>query len=430
MFWRRLTFRSCLGVDLRNCLEAEGLYLSLMVNESYHDDPEDAISATESSVASPIKRVLFAFSFLAILLLGQTFAANINLSSNSRTEFGQGIQVLAACTGNNPLILNPSVDFANQQRAGEYYLKSVRVNGVTPECSGLDFTIEVFGETGGALATHSINATSSVAYFDGSTFVKGPGAGYTVSGNASDFTITFTNPVALSSSVRTFTVQSGEHTVLTCLNGGTCSTGDTGPGGGVIFYQAAGTFTSLNASCGSSCKFLEYAPIGWGAGISVQPGENAGTSSSWPEMKYCAGSGQTNNATTYQNQGRSTVVANTLGFGSKATSEMAINCTSGAGKVVDSLIYGGQSDWFLPSVTEMNELCKFVKNTAGKGVLSTECGSGGTLPANFPNSHYWTSTESPETPGRSAWLFFMGSGYPDDDFKTYNGRIVPVRAFG
>lgn len=400
-----------------------------MIIDSYHDDPEDSFPDDKSNVVTSFKKAMVGFSLLSILLLGQTFAANINLSQNNRIEFGQGIQVLAACTGNNPLILNPAVDFVNESSAGEYYLKSISVTGVTPECSGLDFTIQVFGATGTALVTHASNATSSAAYFDGSTFVKGPGVGYTVSGNSTDFTITFTSPVARSSSIRTFTLQSGNHTVLTCLNGGTCSTGDTGPGGGIIFYQAAGTFTSLNAPCGSSCKFLEYAPISWGAGISVQPGENAGTSSAWPELKYCAGSGQTNNATSYQNQGRSTVVANTLGFGFNATAEMASNCTSGAGKVVNDLIYGGQSDWFLPSVTEMNELCKFVKNTTGKGVLSTECGSGGTLPANFPNSHYWTSTESPETPGRSAWLFFMGGGYPDDDMKTYNGRIVAVRAF-
>ena len=429
-FWLQLTIRGRFEVDLSSWVKSGEWFLTVMFIDFYHDDPEDNFSENRPNDSSLIKRALLVFSFLSIVLLGQTFAANINLSQNSRSEFGQGIQVLAACTGNNPLIVNPSVDFKNEQSAGEYYLKSVKVSGVTPGCSGLDFTLMVFGETGSALATHAMSSTTSVAYFDGTTFVKGPGTGYSVSGNSTDFTITFTNPVARSSSIRTFTIQSGTHTVLTCLNGGTCSTGDIGPGGGIIFYQASGTFTSPNAPCGSSCKFLEYAPIGWGVGISVQSGENAGTSSAWPEMKYCAGPGQTNNATLYQNQGRSTVVANTLGFGSKATSEMATNCTSGAGKVVDGLVYGGQSDWFLPSVTEMNELCKFVKNTSGKGVLSTECGSGGTLPSNFPNSHYWTSTESPETPGQSAWLFFMGNGYPDDDMKTYNGRIVPVRAFG
>ena len=193
-----------------------------MVNDFYHDDPEDNFSENRPNNSSLMKRALLVFSFLSIVVLGQTFAANINLSQNSRIEFGQGIQVLAACIGNNPLIVNPSVDFTNEQSAGEYYLKSVEVSGVTPECSGLDFTLTVFGETGGALVTHAISSTTSVAYFDGSTFVKGPGTGYSVSGNSTDFTITFTNPVARSSSIRTFTIQSGTHTVLTCLNGGTC----------------------------------------------------------------------------------------------------------------------------------------------------------------------------------------------------------------
>ena len=103
-------------------------------------------------------------------------------------------------------------------------------------------------------------------------------------------------------------------------------------------------------------------------------------------------------------------------------------CTSGAGRAAWDLVYGGQSDWFLPSVSEMNELCKFVRNTAGQGSIGTAC-TGGSNRYNFVGSHYWTSTESPESTTQSAWLFFMSDGHNDDDLKGTPGRVRPIRAF-
>lgn len=58
---------------------------------------------------------------------------------------------------------------------------------------------------------------------------------------------------------------------LSCANGGVCAVGDTGPGGGKVFYAPGGTFTETGAACGSSCRHLEAAPVDWNSGGSPDP---------------------------------------------------------------------------------------------------------------------------------------------------------------
>jgi hypothetical protein len=49
---------------------------------------------------------------------------------------------------------------------------------------------------------------------------------------------------------------------LSCAMGGRCVVGDTGPGGGTVFYvhPGGGTFASPGSDCGTTCRYLEYAP--------------------------------------------------------------------------------------------------------------------------------------------------------------------------
>ena len=55
---------------------------------------------------------------------------------------------------------------------------------------------------------------------------------------------------------------------LTCAQGGLCAVGDTGPGGGLVFYvhyDADDLFT-CGATLASTCKYLEVAPNTWDGG--------------------------------------------------------------------------------------------------------------------------------------------------------------------
>ena len=47
----------------------------------------------------------------------------------------------------------------------------------------------------------------------------------------------------------------------TCAQGGTCIVGNVGPGGGRVFYAPGTAFTMTDAPCGSTCRYLESAPI-------------------------------------------------------------------------------------------------------------------------------------------------------------------------
>lgn len=396
-------------------------------------DPSEHTASQNESRAGHKKRFTPKIRLAALLLIsgalvGQTFAADITINSQQAVEFGQGLSVYTSCAGDTALNLVPESNFVNGGTSGSFFLKSVSVSNVPASCAGLDLTLNVHDSNGDAVDIYGTNQESAVAYFNGTNFTKGPGTGYSVTGSGSSFTMNFTSPVAISSSARFFTLQTGEHTPLTCLNGGTCSLGDTGPGGGTIFFVSAGTFSAPGTSCGASCKYLEYAPRNWGDGIPVASGESSGTATSWPALKWCTGNGATNAVTSIVSRNEAAMMTSTFGAGFNATSAIGANCASGAGRTVNDLVFGGVSDWFLPSFSEMHQLCKYIRGSSGVGTITTTC-AGGSLPALFPNTHYWTSTESDETPGQAAWLFFLGTPDPDDDLKGYAGRTVPIRAF-
>ena len=74
------------------------------------------------------------------------------------------------------------------------------------------------------------------------------------------YTLTGTNSNGSASKSFTLTVD------LTCATGGACVVGNTGPGGGYVFYVNTAGFT-----CGElmdvTCKYMELAPKTWGGGV-------------------------------------------------------------------------------------------------------------------------------------------------------------------
>lgn len=128
-----------------------------------------------------------------------------------------------------------------------------------------------------------------------------------------------------------------------------------------------------------------------------------------------------------------------VGSGANNTFLLAMlgNCSpnSAAKKIVDATI-GGQSDWFLPSIKELNEVCKFAHRQP-TGDPSVACTSAGALRVDFAagrvvNQAHWSSTE------------FSGGGYSQNRVMNLadgsTSAIVqgtgshlmvrPIRAFG
>lgn len=93
--------------------------------------------------------------------------------------------------------------------------------------------------------------------------------------------------------------------------------------------------------------------------------------------------------------------------------------TSSAAKLCLDLVSGGQSDWYLPSIQELNMLWNnyYTVTTA----LSQISGA-----TQLSNSVYWSSSEN-NTNG--AWDFYFGSGSAYSGSKNNTYYVRAVRAF-
>jgi hypothetical protein len=176
---------------------------------------------------------------------------------------------------------------------------------------------------------------------------------------------------------------------LSCAAGGVCAVGDTGPGGGVVFYvQAAGGTFTCGVNLESTCKYLEAAPT-------------IGTNYAW--------SGNTSTLIGSIAQGV------LVGTGYKNTE--AIVAQSGGGSTpgtagTDARAYRGPnnlSDWYLPSKDELNQM-HVNRITVG----------------GFSTGIYWSSSE---IDGSYVWFQSFSTGGQGNGAKNLTFYVRPVRAF-
>jgi hypothetical protein len=180
--------------------------------------------------------------------------------------------------------------------------------------------------------------------------------------------------------------------------------GDTGPGGGIVFYVAGSNFTSTGSNCGTTCRYLEAAPSNQSSGAWC-----SNTSSSVGVTEPDIGSGMAN------------------------TKNVKAACSSGAIRTAADYSNNGKTDWHLPSRNELNELCKYARSQT-TGNTSVICNSSGSLRSGFSADDYWSSTEVDNSSNTRAWTrdFNTGAGsYSTDqnEPKSNSNRVRPVRAF-
>jgi len=199
----------------------------------------------------------------------------------------------------------------------------------------------------------------------------------------------------------------------TCATGGVCAVGDVGPGGGKVFYVAPSTFTSKGA-CGSTCKYLEAAPVGW-ITTSTPAGQvncSVGTSAVDSEFPVTAGSSTTDPRCAWSGTNSPIQITGTaIGTGYANTLAMiAQDGTAGkAGTVARAFQGGGKTDWYLPSKDELNQM--YIANTIIGGLAS---------------DYFWSSSEN----GVGVWDQYFGNGGQHGWGKETAGFYVrPVRAF-
>jgi hypothetical protein len=191
-----------------------------------------------------------------------------------------------------------------------------------------------------------------------------------------------------------------------CNIGGSCPLGSVGPGGGVVFYDA-GTQQSWG-------RYLEVAPAGW-SGKSVDPNER------WCNVSDVFFTGLVLDQTLRGALGVE------IGKGKANTNLMVRNCSWGAGVVAQSYRGGGKSDWYLPSRSELNELCKYAQSKP-TGKSNEECGQSENLRGGFYlREYYWSSSEWDAINVPIQTLSSGGSGYADK--RTQFAHVRPIRAF-
>jgi len=417
----------------------------------YHDDPE-LIDPPKNS--SRFGKLFASLIFLVCggLFIQTTLASNINLNSNGRVEFGQAVARTVACDGNG-ISVTASASFKNAQAGGSYVLGSIKVSGVDSSssgCQGEYLTIKAYGNTsptplefvsGVTQIPVAVNATNPIFSIEATS-------GVSISGDSTSFTLQFDSaePTVISSnSIFKFTIESSNSSPVQQL---LYQIGETGTGGGTIFYRSVTAFTAQGAACGNNCHYLEFAPKGW-ASLSDWPnnigegGRNMGARANVNEDPYLVWS---DGAFISANPG-SIAVGQNIGTGYENTQQI-LNNTVTSGKsarfsFLAALNYVGAAgtstvgQWFLPSIKELNELCKYARGqVAALGDTSVQCTKVGTtidtnLGFNDADNIYLSSSYGIAPNGFIAGYKLIYGSDPSisEYYAAWGGRVRPVRAF-
>lgn len=383
----------------------------------YSDDPEDFHKEPKKRKPS----VIFASILLLVFgtyVMQTTLAANIVINTGAPLEFGQGISQTVACSGTTNLTITPNSAFDNTTGGGAFYFSSVTVSNIPTSCYGKDFTIKAYGNSGNTpLSLFNSNSNAAVVYNDNGTFKLGVGStGATITRSAGRFTFTFTSPVALSTTVFRLTIESGDHTEF-------YGVGDTGPGGGTIFYYSAEgfncglDFSATGSPTGGKCNYLEAAPSTWsGSEDPIRRWASSGTNVS----------GITDDGSPYNNL---------LGIGRGLLNSKLIVTQFGAGTdyaagLARAYRGGSKSDWYLPTTAELNELCKYAwgQTTGDPTVICTNPGGRSILLGLSGGDIYWSASE--RSTG-AAWYQILDNGEQSNFDKDYSPgyRARAIRAF-
>ena len=178
----------------------------------------------------------------------------------------------------------------------------------------------------------------------------------------------------------------GGSVAYTCSNagvrspgGGACVVGDIGPGGGLVFLISGGLT-------------YEMAPKTWSGG------------SQDPLVAWCNDVSNT----------LSGIFGTAIGTGAQNTALMDAGCTSGAGQQAADYVVGVYSDWFLPSLDELNAMYGYKNSIVDTATYG------------FASNYYWSSSQKSES---RAWYQYLFNGDQDDAGKGSTLLVRPVRAF-
>lgn len=251
------------------------------------------------------------------------------------------------------------------------------------------------------------------------------------------------------------------------VSGSLCQVGDVTAAGGTIFYASATAFTSTGTPCDTNCHYLEVAPVGWAplSTIADNTNDNGQVIARsdpkvdpylvWWARAWSNGPPEGTAAATGIGSGMS----NTQELKTKALEIDPTHTLSAPAKFAfqAALEYAGAGatstagQWFLPSIGELNELCKYATGQTADLGASVGC-QGSATGARVPvlgflsEAVYWSSSYpymegspypyvgSPtpsleQTPGYLLKKpYNIPSSYYSGYYSTYGNYVRPVRA--
>ena len=283
-------------------------------------------------------------------------------------------------------------------------------------------------------STASVTVTASGGTLGGTTTVAAVNGVATFTNlwhrTAGSYTLTFASTSLTSVTSSNFTTSAD-----TCATGGICYVGNTGPGGGTVFYAASGTFTSTGSDCNTSCKYLETTATDeeqiWATAVNAC---------------YDSGSASSNNncetnsvySGTSAEQAASRTASNAIGMGMANTNQIYSRLTTVGGSATSSYAAGiawaysnnGKTDWHMPSKDELIAMCKWARNTYIANTTSSCTGFPGvdnSGPGASGFGGYYIASSEFSLSQATQLYFNFGSIHNFGKLNRYGFR--PVRAF-
>ena len=179
--------------------------------------------------------------------------------------------------------------------------------------------------------------------------------------------------------------------------------GSTGPSGGTIIF--------VDESRPEGSRYLEVACAGWSDGT-------------------CGGDDLTD--PTVEWGCYATLISGAdgtaIGTSEQNTTDIVTGCSTAgiAARLANDLTLGGETDWFLPSKYELNQLCRYAWNLTFSQTTDTCTGMTDSIRTGFSYGSYWSSSENADI---YAWRQSFSSGGQSFTFKSGTYYVRPVRAF-
>ena len=166
---------------------------------------------------------------------------------------------------------------------------------------------------------------------------------------------------------------------------------------------------------------MEYAPKDWYGTKYVDYYGTEGKQETWCNDKQIV------TGSIEDNPFDKSIPGTEIGAGKANTDSMLTECSfkPSAATVVRAYQGGGMSDWYLPSKSELNELCKYAgrQNTGNPKI---RCTNSGEARQDIPIAWFWSSSQYDSD---YASMQYFGNGNQLATPKNYFYVIRPIRAF-